>query len=353
VPAAATPHSYSPLRTIAPRFWTPTLESDEDEIVAGAATGASDALGRHGYAAEVGWAASRARPDWQVAYAYDRWRPTLFANVADDTDPFRDGEVRTTEGNVGVLFPVRRVRWSQSILGAFHSSIDQFTCTGCGSDGHVRVARRGVRGGWLMNDSRSYGYSISREDGWTATLTTELMREALGADGDGQAATFDVRGYVPVVPRHAVIAVRVAGAAAWGDTGARRDFSASGNGPQTLGFDFGTDAIGLLRGVAEDETAGTRAAVVNLDYRVPLMRIDRGAGTLPVFARVLHGAVFLDAGHAWVDSFRRRDVIVSVGAELSLDAVVGYVLPLTFTAGGAWVSQDRGFVGFARIGRAF
>jgi hypothetical protein len=29
------------------------------------------------------------------------------------------------------------------------------------------------------------------------------------------------------------------------------------------------------------------------------------------------------------------------------------VLPLTFTAGGAWVSHDRGFVGFARIGRAF
>jgi WD40-like Beta Propeller Repeat len=353
VPAAPTSHSYSPLRTIAPRFWTPTLESDDDEIVAGAATAASDALGRHTYAAEAGWAAARARPDWQVAYAYDRWRPTLFANVADDTDPFRDGEVRTTEGNVGILFPFRRVRWSQSILGAFHSSIDQFTCTECGPDGHARVARRGVRGGWLMNDSRSYGYSISREDGWNATVTTELTREALGADGNGESATFDVRGYLPVVPRHAVIAARVAGAASWGDARVRRDFSASGNGPQTLGFDFGTGAIGLLRGVAEDETAGTRAAVANLDYRLPLTRIDRGAGTLPVFLRVLHGAVFLDAGQAWASSFRRENVTFSVGAELSLDAVVGYVLPLTFTVGSAWVTEDRGFVGFARIGQAF
>jgi hypothetical protein len=353
VPAAPAPHSYSPLRTIAPRFWTPTLESDGDEIVAGAATGASDALGRHVYAAEAGWAAARARPDWQVAYAYDRWRPTVFANVADDTDPFRDGEVRTAEGNLGVLFPIRRVRWSQSILGAFHSSIDRFTCAACGPDGQARVVRRAVRGGWSTNDSRSYGYSISREDGWNATVTTELTREALGADGNGEAATFDLRGYLPVVPRHAVIAARVAGAASRGDARARREFSVSGSGPQTLGFDFGTDAIGLLRGVPEDETAGTRAAVVNLDYRLPLKRIDRGAGTLPVFARVLHGAVFLDAGHAWVGSFRRADVTVSVGAELSLDAVVGYVLPLTFTAGGAWASQDRGFVGFARIGRAF
>ena len=120
-----------------------------------------------------------------------------------------------------------------------------------------------------------------------------------------------------------------------------------------LAFDFGSDAVGLLRGLDEDEIVGTRAAVVNLDYRFPLARIDRGLGTLPAFARVVHGAVFVDAGHAWVERFKRSDVTASIGAELSLDAVVGYVLPLTFTAGGAWVSQGRGFAGFARIGRAF
>ena len=71
-----------------------------------------------------------------------------------------------------------------------------------------------------------------------------------------------------------------------------------------LAFDFGSDAVGLLRGLDEDELAGTRAAVVNLDYRFPLARIDRGLGTLPAFARVVHGAVFVDAGHAWVERFR-------------------------------------------------
>jgi hypothetical protein len=352
-PASAISRSYSPLRTVAPRFWTPTVESDEDELVVGAATGASDALGRHAYAAEVGWAAARGRPDWQVAYAYDRWRPTLFANVADDTDPWRDGEGRTREGNAGVLFPVRRVRWSQSVLGAFHSSVDELTCTACGSGGEARVARRALRGGWLLNASRSYGYSISREDGWNASVTTELTREALGADGNGEAATVDLRGYLPVVPRHGVVAARVAAAAAWGDDRVRRAFSASGSGPQTLGFDFGSDAVGLVRGLAEDQIVGTHAAVVNLDYRFPLIRIDRGAGTVPAFARVLHAAMFLDAGHAWDDTFRRADVRVSFGAELSLDTVVGYVLPVTFTTGAAWVSHDRGFVTFGRIGRAF
>ncbi len=125
VPATAAPTSYSPWRTIAPRFWTPTLESDEDELVAGAATGGTDALGRHAYAVEAGWSTARARPDWQVAYAYDRWRPTLFANVADDTDPWRGGEVRTREGQRrrAVSCPPRSL--VAVAPGAFHSSVDE------------------------------------------------------------------------------------------------------------------------------------------------------------------------------------------------------------------------------------
>jgi hypothetical protein len=83
------------------------------------------------------------------------------------------------------------------------------------------------------------------------------------------------------------------------------------------------------------------------------MRIDRGWGTVPAFARVIHGALFADIGHAWNEDFDASDAIVSIGAELSLDAVIGFRLPLTFTAGAAWVSQDRGASVFGRIGRAF
>jgi len=344
---------YSPWRTLVPRFWTPTVESDNDELVLGAATASADALGRHAYAARVGWAASRGRPDWQVAYAYDRWRPTLFASLSDDTDPWRDGEVRSGEANAGVLMPFRHVRWSQLLLGALHASSDRFVCAGCGIDDQARMVHRAVRGAWLLKASRSYGYSISIEDGWSAAVTSEFTRAALGADGDGGATTFDLRGYVPIGPRHGVLAARVAAATTWGDDGIRRVFSASGSGPQPGGFNFSSDAIGLLRGLDEHELVGRHAAVANLDYRFPIMRIQRGAGTLPVFARTLHGAVFADAGHAWHATRRRQDVRVSLGAELSFDAVIGYVLPVTFTSGAAWVSHDRGVVAFGRIGRAF
>ena len=44
--------------------------------------------------------------------------------VSDETDPFRDGEIRTREFNAGALFPWRRVRSSQSVLAAFNASRD-------------------------------------------------------------------------------------------------------------------------------------------------------------------------------------------------------------------------------------
>jgi hypothetical protein len=354
--SGAPPRPYSPWPTLAPRFWTPTVETDADELVIGAATAGYDALGRHGFGIEGGWSANRARPDWQAAYAYDRWWPTIFADVADDTDPFRDGEARTIEGNAGVLLPIRRVRWSQSILAAVHRSSDRLRCSTCGPDDVVDVTRGALRGGWLLDAARAYGYSISDEEGWSAGVATELTREALGSDGNGGAATLDVRAFVPLGSRHAVLAARGAAATTWGDEAVRRVFSASGNGAESSGFEFGTDAIGLLRGADEGEVAGTRAVVANLDVRLPLWRIERGVGTVPFFARTLHGAVFLDVANGWTDRFRRADISRSIGAELSLDAVVGFVLPLTFTAGAAWTDlpgRDPGVTFFGRLGRAF
>ena len=82
----------------------------------------------------------------------------------------------------------------------------------------------------------------------------------------------------------------------------RRFFSAAGSGPAPAGFGFGTDAVGLLRGFAEDTIVGDHVAVGNLDYRLPLARIQRGLGTLPFFLRTAHAAIFADAGHAWSDA---------------------------------------------------
>jgi WD40 repeat protein len=353
--------TYSPRRTILPHFWTPTLESDERELVVGAATGSLDALARHAYGAEAGWTTSRARPDWQIAYAYDRFRPTFFAAVSDDTDPWFDGERRLVEADAGMLLVSRRIRWSQSVLAELHTSKESFECTSveprCAQTNGVSVRRTAGRTGLAFDSRRMFGFSISPEEGGAVAATFEYARSPSSGSPSSTSATVDARRYLRAWPRHAAIAVRAAGAASWGDVGVRRVFSASGSEPQPGGFHFGSDAIGLIRGLDEDRVFGFRAAVINIDYRVPIAHPERGLGTLPLLLRAIHTAAFFDAGRAWPDPTPNDGVRYSLGAELSVDTVLGYFAPLTFSGGAAWrggpVSRDRGLAAFVRVGRAF
>ena len=352
--------AYSPWRTLRPTFWTPVIVSDSGETVIGAATGMSDALGRHTYAADAGWSGTRARPDWHAAYAYDRWRPTLFASYSDDTDPIRGGTVRSQELFAGALLPFRRLRWSETVIGGVDMQTDTVTCTSITATCRVRDAHRdlrSVRGGWLHDSRRLFGYSISTEEGFAIEAAAETSRTALGSDVDAGAAVFDVRAFQRVFGRHTVIAARAAFAGGWGEVGARRVFSAGGAGPSFPVFDFGRDTIGLLRGFDPADVVGSRAAVANIDLRVPLARPQRGIRSWPLFLRAIHAAAFVDAGNAWNTDFRAADVRTSVGGELSFDLVVFHYTPITLVSGGAWtrdpVADRTRAAFFGRIGYAF
>ena len=359
-PLQADDHPYSPWRTLTPTFWTPVIVSDSGETVIGAATGMTDALGRHGYAADAGWTGTRARPDWHAAYAYDRWRPTLFASYADDTDPIRGGTVRSQELFAGALLPFRHLRWSDTLIAGLDMQTDTVNCTSITPTCRVRDAHRdlrSIRGGWLHDSRRLFGYSISAEEGFAIEAAAETSRTALGSDVDAGAAVFDARAFHRVFGRHTVIAARAAFAGGWGAIGARRVFSAGGSGPSFPVFDFGRDTVGLLRGVDPADVVGSRAAVANLDLRVPLARPQRGIRSWPIFLRAIHAAAFADAGNAWNTDFRAADLRTSTGAELSLDLVVFHYLPITVVGGGAWTrdpvaNRDRAAF-FGRIGYAF
>ena len=348
---------YNPLRTLVPTYWVPTVESDAGELVVGAGTGMADALGRHAYLVNAGWATSRARPDWNVAYAYDRWRPTLVASYSDDTDPVQGGEVRSRELFAGALLAFRRVRYSNTFLAGFDAQTDTLTCEGgCGSrvtEGNLRS----LRGGWLFDSRRQFGYSISAEEGIALEIAAEASPESLGSDGDAGAAIVDLRGFRRIGAGHTVLAARAGIAASWGDESSRRIFSAAGPGPSYPIFDFGRDTIALLRGFDPDDIVGTRAASVNVDLRVPLARPQRGPGSWPVFLHSIHAAAFVDVGHAWDGGFHVADVKSSVGGELSADVVVLHFVPVTVAGGAAWThdaasGRQRGAL-FARLGYAF
>ena len=348
--------AYSPLATLLPRFWTPVIEEDGEGAAFGAAIAGADALGRHAYAASAAWS-TRGRPDWTAAYVYDRWRPTLFADFSDDQEPFLEGDLRVRELNAGALMAFRTVRRTQTIVGAYHAAHEALACGACEPSRVAEADRRALRAGWIFDAARGFGYSISDEEGFRVALSAEWTAESLGADGDASAVIADIRGYRQAGPRHAVLAGRLAAARAGGDESVRRLFGAGGTtaGLPLLDFDLG--AIGLLRGFDSSDVVGRSALVANVDYRVPLLWIERGSGTWPLFLRSVHGALFADAGSAWDQRRTSDDWRASFGAELSSDLVIGYSLPLT-VAGGIALRHDptrrsRGATFFGRIGRAF
>jgi hypothetical protein len=370
-PDESTP--YRPWSTLAPRAWEPRIESRDNRLWLGASAYGTDVLGRHVVSGTATWAvtstdehrdlAPAGRPDWSASYTYQRWQPALYVVASDRTSLFdavnpvgglQPVAQREQTLDVGVWRAFRRVRWAHTVLAAYH--VEQFSTTTTRAASELQ--RAGLRTAWTFSSAKRYGHSISAESGITAAATAEIVRDGLGADGSAEAYTGDIRAYVPIWPRHAVFAARLAAAGSTGDRAVRRRFQLGGTDGNPVAGAFGNDAVSLLRGFQDDVFVAERVALVNLEARVPLASVQRGWGTWPVFLRTVHAAAFADIGHAWTASARWGDRKIGYGAEISTDVVLGYGLPLTLTGGIAWGEDGAGLVRNARevyfrVGRSF
>jgi hypothetical protein len=363
---------YSPWATLAPTSWSPVVESDAHGVRLGAGVSGYDALQYHSYAASVTWLASAPADavrntstiDWQLSYAYNRWRPVPFLSASTQTSFFAgppttsgvatSATLRERQIEGGLVFPIVHTRTSHTLLASLVRTIDDYTL----ATRSLSLNRTAARAAWASTSAHTYGYSIGPERGVTVGGTAELVRSALGALADATTLAADGRLYMPGVAPHHVLALRAAAGRSTGDVNVREAFLLGGPGPNASTIDFSRDALSLLRGFGANTFAGTHVAVLNADYRVPLARPQRGVGTWPLFLKTVHAAAFADAGHAWTQTFRRSDIKMAIGGELSTDLVAGYFFPFTATAGAAWGHDGSGAVKdgatiYFRIGHAF
>ena len=280
-------------RSLLPRAWLPLLDTSNHEVRLGASTGGTDPLGYHTWGANVSWSVARdpaldpvspgARPDVTLTYGYARWRPTLYAQFQDETTPLllpsADGSsveaiaLRQQSVDVGAFLPFLRVRQAHQIFGAYHFEHDRAESAAAMGT----LDRGAVRLGWSFTNAKRYGYSISRESGVAAGVVSELGGAALGGDGTSTLVRADVRGFVPMGPLHAMLAVRGAAAASGGDTGIRRILRLGGTDGDPSVVSFDDDGTSLLRGFPSNAFRGTRVGLVNVEYRMPIAWIDAAA----------------------------------------------------------------------------
>jgi hypothetical protein len=237
-------------------------------------------------------------------------------------------------------------------------SIVQATDTFTRMNGPRERNRSGARVAWRYTSAQLPGSAISPERGLALGTAVEFVRPALGASGRAGALTADARAYLRGLAPHHVVAIRVAGGYTWGDPTVSRLFVLGGGDASPGTGTLSSEAARLLRGFPAHTFAGRQVTTVNVDYRFPIARPQRGLGAWPLFLHSLHGAIVADAGHVWSRAFTRRDVKTSVGAELSANVVIGYGLPLTLTVGAARGHDGANVVPpattvYGRIGYAF
>ena len=90
-----------------------------------------------------------------------------------------------------------------------------------------------------------------------------------------------------------------------------------------------------LRGYLGDEAAlrGQNARNASIEWRTPLVDIDRHAMTPPIGINRLSAAVFLDAGSAWDNGMSRSKYYRSGGIELLSEVKLYYQMPLPLRLG--------------------
>jgi WD40-like Beta Propeller Repeat len=190
--------------------------------------------------------------------------------------------------------------------------------------------------GWSYSNSEGYLWSVGAENGISVGATLDLSDPALASDSTGYAATIGLSTYLSMPwLRHHVLALH-AGAGSSGD-------NRGGRGPFYVGGFIDLPIVDVvrnsliqggvqLRGYPVVAEAGNYYGLFNAEYRFPIVNVDRGPSTLPIFLNRVSGAAFVDYGTAFTDASTAQ-FKTGVGGELWFDLTLGYILGFTFRAG--------------------
>ncbi len=361
--------SYSPWRSLAPRFWQPlvTIASGTGNVI-GAATSGQDIIGRHAYDAQAGFNTKYHETDLFGSYVYaGLGQPFIGASAQQTFDHF---DLVNSSGNtVGLL--ARRARIYGLNLGLIRPRVRTYGSLSFGGEVESRDYTTSPdtllsKLNSIYSRTRNYpslfasaswsntqrpGLSISREDGFTARATTRRRWLSSEASNGSNSIVGVVAGYKSLdLPgfSHHVIALRLAGADA--DKNAISTFSVGGLSGQSLevvtGIAIGGDRRTFgVRGFPPSAEQGTRALGGSVEYRAPLAAPSSRVPFIPVLFDRISVSSFADAGRAYCPSGVAQPVVVcsgasrampwlaSVGAEANFDTAIQYDVATRFRAG--------------------
>jgi hypothetical protein len=347
--------SYLALRSLYPRAWLPAIYADRGLTAFGASIFGSDALAFHQYTLTAMYETSQNEPIGSLEYIlYDRHFFALtrelkpIAWTGDNGDETTTIYERHTRGQWISTLPWLRLEHRLTLgIGAGIDRTDRVVVDGV----TTTPADRKVAAAYLDYDGRNANWL---SEGINRGVRGQVLYETykpFSSDFDGSLVRFDGEGYLPLGPT--VLAARLVEVHANGNTERYQLGGAITVLP--LAVPKLNDRELPLRGYRGDEAElrGRNARLGTLEFRTPIMDIDRHAMVPPFGINRLSAAVFFDIGTAW-DSGSPAKYYRGVGAEMLGEVKLLYLLTLQVRVGVGVGLDDPGTTRvYAALGRQF
>ncbi|MBA2661409.1 MAG: PD40 domain-containing protein [Bradymonadaceae bacterium] len=359
---------YQPWRWLLPLSFMPDFGLLASGVGASATITGEDPVGNHSYSIGAGWTSGPEFTDRQAnlgaSYRFGGWPFNLGLTARMANLPRTRGLIAESRhvpyaerqylGRATLSYPLRFVSHNFSFntsLKLEHTSMHERPLVEH-EPGDIRPQE--PQKGWYNEVSfgLSYGHtdryplSVTTEKGVAASASLSFQNTTLGSLQDLTTLIYGFDAYHsnPLVERH-VFALQLRGAITGSGVGASRQFTIGGQTPQDVlsSIIFQEPRLGFaLRGYPPAVMRGSQYQVLKLEYRFPLIDIDQGFSTLPLFFRQLKGSLFADAGAAYNGFFADASFRRSFGAEIQLDALLGYHIFNTLRLGHARGIDDEG-----------
>lgn len=344
--------NYTPGRFMGPLLLQPQLGVVTTGAGAGAAVTGNDPVSHHRYNVSAGYTTGREIEDRSVNASAFYGFTGLPVGVA------LQGAFRNNPRTRGLFAQSRDIPYVQrqftgrlSLNYSFREVLDTLSVSASYDVDHVDFATRpdidhdpadlepsDPQHGWFnelglrlsYSQRESYPRSITTAKGWGGGVSLSLQDPALGSSYRSVTFGYDFDLFLqnPIWPRHS-LAVLLDGGVVVSELTNPRRYAVGGNSPQ----DVFTSVIlqrqrrtFVIRGFEPNTTSGSQYQVLQVAYRFPILDLDTGFGTVPVFLRQLKGSVFMDSGGAYDGFLADARLLTGFGAELVLQQVFAYYL---------------------------
>jgi hypothetical protein len=352
--AVTAPRPYRAFETLAPQAWT--VQLDSASRTANIQTGGTDAVGLHSYSLALGLD-DKGQLNVGASYGFFGWLPAV--RVAGARTLLERGGWRVDGVNkrfaeedwsatlsVGIPFESRP---SSSWTFSFDYDVDWFRLVKApimATDPNMRspvipptdYVQAGLGTRVAFSTVRGTTFGLGSQYGFDGSVGLRIDHPALGATYRNFTLSYGADRFQKLWGKTPVLFMRLVGALRTGDLVRAGGFGLGAvpaqDVVQSIVNSTRVGPTGYLRGYPSRTVAGNQYHLLNLEYRQELGQIERGLQTLPFYLRRVHMALLGDIGTAYDTTFvANRDMRVSVGAALRVDAFFGYFVPGTFELG--------------------